>query len=195
MNEMKESAMKNPFGEYCLQEESRNPYKIACHLMDLEEVPMHGPVHHLLDGSAFLTALHNSGVDFDLRAALEELAERAAQMPGGTCGRWGVCGSASSLGAALAIVHGTGPLSDSEAYRDNLRLTSQILAREAELGGPRCCKRNCFTAILVGTSFVEEHYGITLEGPGSAQGQGEQIRCHYHERNRQCIGERCPYHG
>ena len=176
----------NHIKKQCLQETSSNPYAIACRLMNDEEIPMHGPIHHFLDGAAFLTALHNAGMDFDLPATLDELAKRAEQMPGAICGMWGVCGSAASLGAALAVVHGTGPLTGNDFYKDNLRLTSRILAREAEIGGPRCCKRNGYTALLTGIDFVKERYGITLEK--------EPVHCRFHDRNQQCLKDRCPYY-
>ncbi len=171
--------------EICLQEKGTDPFVIACRLMDEASIPMHGPIHHFIDGAAFMTALHNAGVSFDLAKGLDELLNRSEHMPGAICGMWGVCGSAASLGAALAIIHGTGPLSDNEFYSDNLRLTSRILAAEAEIGGPRCCKRNCFTALKIGTAFIKESYGITL--PLSV------IHCKYHENNAQCLGKRCPY--
>ena len=33
------------------------------------------------------------------------------RMPGAMCGLWGICGAITSIGAALAIIDGTGPLS------------------------------------------------------------------------------------
>lgn len=175
----------NNIESLCLSESSVDPYQIACRLMAEREIPMHGPIHHYLDGAAFLMALHNAGMDFDLPSALDELERRAEKMPGATCGMWGVCGSAASLGAALAVIHGTGPLSDNDFYKDNLRLTSQILAREAEIGGPRCCKRNAFTALLVGIDFVRDTYGVKLEK--------SPVVCGFHGNNAQCLEGRCPY--
>lgn len=176
----------NNIKQMCLKETSINPYEIAKCLMQDTAIPMHGPIHHILDGAAFMTALSNAGMEFDLAAALDELAERGSLMPGATCGKWGVCGSASSLGAALAIIHGTGPLSDNDFYKDNLYLTSRILEKLADIGGPRCCKRNGFTAIDTAIDFVKEKYGIELEK--------SEIRCEFSSQNQQCIKERCPYH-
>lgn len=176
----------NTIKEICLNEMGKNPYKILLKLMNIPTTPMHGPIHHLLDGAAFMTAMHNAGVEFDLSAGLDELFERGASMPGATCGKWGVCGAASSVGAALAVIHGTGPLSDSEFYKDNLRLTSRVLEKIAEIGGPRCCKRNGFTAIETAADFVKERYSVELEKSG--------FECGFSQSNQQCIGERCPFH-
>ena len=97
--------------EACLQEKSRDPVEIFCRIARSDFVRIHGPEHHVLDGAALLTAYHNAGGKIDLPAALEEMGERGQQMPGATCGLWGVCGAVSSLGAALSIIDGTGPLS------------------------------------------------------------------------------------
>jgi hypothetical protein len=132
-----------------------------------------------------LTAYHNAGGRFDLRKALLELKERASLMPGATCGYWGVCGSAASVGAALAILHGTGPLSDNDYYKDNLALTSRCLAKIGDLGGPRCCKRNAFLSLTTAASFLEERYGVKLPiAP---------FTCPYSNKNPTCLHEKCPF--
>lgn len=169
----------------CLTLSGTDPVIIARTLMNDPLISMHGPEHHVLDGSALLTALHNAGMEFDLSAALDEMRNRGSKMPGATCCKWGVCGSASSVGAALSTIHGTGPLSDDEYYKDNMRLTSRVLAALSEIGGPRCCKRNGFLALSTAVQFVKEHYGVELElAP---------IRCDFSPKNKQCIGMRCPF--
>lgn len=170
----------------CLSAESTNPVEIAKKLMAMPEIAMHGPEHHILDGAAFLTAMHNAGITFDLEAALDELAERGKKIPGAICGQWGVCGSAASVGAALAVIHGTGPLSDNEYYKDNMRLVSRVLGRIAEIGGPRCCKRNGFIALATAAEFASERYAAALEWENSG--------CDYSEKNKQCLHEKCPFY-
>lgn len=172
--------------EICLKEKSMNPIEIALRIMREPCVNIHGPEHHIIDGSAFLTAMHNAGVEFDLNAALDEQEVRGKKMPGATCGQWGMCGSSSSVGAALAIIHATGPLSSNEYYKDNLRLTSRALARIAEIGGPRCCKRNAFISIHTAIEFVKEKYGIELEI--------SDIHCEFSARNKQCLHHKCPFY-
>ena len=43
---------------------------------------MHGPEHHVLVGSALLTAYKNCGGDLDLNEALSLMEERGKQVPG-----------------------------------------------------------------------------------------------------------------
>jgi hypothetical protein len=169
----------------CLKETSSDPIEVAKHLMRLPFVSMHGPEHHMLDGSAFLTAYRNAGGAVDLPSALTELAKRSALMPGATCGYWGICGSSASVGAALAILHGTGPLSDNQAYKDNMELTSQALAKIGAIGGPRCCKRNAYLSLMTAADFVKKHYGITLKiAP---------FTCEFSPVNPTCLKTKCPF--
>lgn len=171
--------------ELCLKQSCKNPIEIAKNIMENPTINIHGPEHHIIDGTAFLTAMHNAGVEFDLKNALDEQAERGKKMPGATCGQWGVCGSASSVGAALAIIHGTGPLSDNEYYKDNLLFTSKALNNIANIGGPRCCKRNAFISLKTAVDFVNEKYNIELESG--------DIKCCFSHMNKQCLGEKCPF--
>ena len=66
----------------CLLETSKNPVKILLNLAKSLDCPVHNPVHHILVGSALLTAYKNSGGDIDLEKALEELKKRAQLVPG-----------------------------------------------------------------------------------------------------------------
>ena len=118
--------------DICLKETSQNPIKIVKKLMKIENIPIHGPIHHIIDGFAFLTAMHN------------------------------------------------------EYYKDNLKLTSLALGNIAEIGGPRCCKRNAYLSLKTAIKFVEETYGILLEDTDE--------KCEFSHLNQQCIKERCPFY-
>ena len=102
------------------------------------------------------------------------------------CGYWGVCGSTASLGAALSIIHQTGPLSDDEFYRDNMEYTSSVIQEMSEIGGPRCCKRNAFLSILAAVEFVKRKYGVNLES--------NEVKCEFSSFNSQCLKKRCPFY-
>lgn len=171
--------------EDCLVARSDNPIEVIYYIMKKDYIHIHGPEHHVLDGACFLTALHNAGMEFDLSEAIDIMIERGSKMPGAICGNWGVCGSAASVGTALAIVHETGPLSSNQYYKDNLVYVSQALAKIAEVGGPRCCKRNAFLSILTGVDFVRKNYGINI--PVNA------VVCDFSLENKQCLGSGCPF--
>ena len=97
-----------------------------------------------------------------------------------------VCGSVASVGAALAVIHGTGPLSTDRYYKDHMAYASSVIAKMSEIGGARCCKRNAFLSLSFGARFVRETYGIPM--------QTGDIVCTFSDRNAQCLVSRCPFH-
>lgn len=170
----------------CLQENSKNPVEIFHRIAVEDYVRIHGPEHHILDGASILTAYHNAGGTIDLSKGLEELVKRGLQMPGAICGQWGVCGAVSSIGAALSIIDGTGPLSTDDTWGKHMKFTSKALNSLAKVGGPRCCKRDAFLAFVQAVSFINEHYDVKLEL--------DKITCTYSGQNAQCIKTRCPFY-
>ncbi len=66
----------------CLAETSKNPIEIIQKLMALPSCHMHGPEHHIMVGSALLTAFKNSGGEIDLHTALIEMQSRGKKVPG-----------------------------------------------------------------------------------------------------------------
>jgi hypothetical protein len=168
-----------------LEQTSKNPIEIAKAIMHEDYVDINGPEHHFLDGAAFLVAYKNAGGQIDLPKALDTLAERAKKMPGAMCGFWGMCGSTASVGAALAIINKTSPLSNNEYYKDNMEYTSSVIKKMSEIGGPRCCKRNAFLSISSGVEFTNRKYGTKMEL--------SKIKCEFSKFNKECIGIRCPF--
>lgn len=172
--------------EVCQNTASKDPIAIVQEMMDCPFVYMHGNEHHVMVGAALLTAYHNAGGAVDLETALEEMRARGSQYPGGSCGFWGACGAAVSTGMFLSIITGTTPLSEASWGAAN-RITAKALDRIGALGGPRCCKRNSFTAILATIQFVKETYGVAMDYP-------KRVVCRYSPQNEQCLRERCPYY-
>ncbi len=172
--------------EACLQEKSKNPIEIFKNIAKSDFVRMHGPEHHVLDGAAILTAFYNAGGKIDLQNSLYELMKRGLQMPGATCGLWGVCGAVSSMGAALSIIDGTGPLSSDVTWGKHMEFTSKALCSLSRVGGPRCCKRDAFLSFQKAIEYINDNFDVELES-GS-------IECGFSEKNEQCIKERCPFY-
>ena len=142
----------------CLEEKSTNPIELFQKIANREFVRIHGPEHHILDGAALLTAFYNAGGMVDLPQSLEELMRRGLQMPGATCGQWGVCGAVSSMGAALSIIDGTGPLSADASWGKHMEFTSKALSSLSKVGGPRCCKRDAYLSFQNAIKFINENY-------------------------------------
>lgn len=168
----------------CLNEKSTNPVGIIRKIMAQPFCHMHGPEHHVMVGSALLTAYKNSGGNVDLEASLIEMQNRGKKVPGGVCGLWGACGAAISSGIFISIITGATPLKVEEWKLSN-RMTAQTLSIMADIGGPRCCKRNSYLAILSAVDFVKENFDLDMS-------VGD-IVCSHFNQNNQCIKTRCPY--
>ena len=169
----------------CETTASRNPIEIMQKLMEDPYIYMHGPEHHIMAGAALLAAYHNCGGQIDLKEALEEMRSRGSKYPGGACGMWGCCGAAVSTGMFVSIVTKATPLTG-KSWRLSNQMTARALGALAELGGPRCCKRNCFTAVKEAVGFAKGNLGVEMELP-------EQIRCGFSAENKECLKVHCPY--
>ena len=172
--------------EGCMQEKSKNPIEIFYNIAKKDYVRIHGPEHHILDGASLLTAFYNAGGKIELQGSLNELMKRGLQMPGATCGMWGVCGAVSSMGAALSIIDKTGPLSSDNSWGKHMEFTSKALAALSKVGGPRCCKRDAFFSFQSAIEHINENYDVKLEG--------STIICSFSEKNEQCLKEKCPFY-
>lgn len=168
-----------------VKETGVNPVKIFKNIAKNDYINMHGPEHHILDGASILVAYKNAGGDIDLNAALDKLMYEGLRMPGAMCGLWGICGAITSVGAALAIIDGTGPLSTDGTWGDHMQFTSDAIGELGKINGPRCCKRDAMIAFKNGIEYIYTHYGVTLEY--------EKMKCEYSCRNEQCIQKRCPF--
>ena len=135
-------------------------------------------------GAALLTAYKNAGGELDLEPALQEIASRSRAVPGGACGFWGACGAGVSAGQYMAIVTRPTPLAV-EPWGLSNRMTARALEAIGQVGGPRCCKRDSWLAILAAIDFTREQLGVTMQRSVPA--------CDCCAQNNQCIGKRCPF--
>ena len=169
----------------CLTSKSSNPIEIIETIMSIPSCHMHGPEHHIMVGSALLTAYKNAGGDIDLKASLYEMQKRGKQVPGGACGFWGACGAGISAGMFFSIVSKSTPLSK-EAWGLSNQMTAKALNAIGNNGGPRCCKRDSYLAIIEAVAFTKEHLQISMDL--------DQVTCTRSQLNNQCIHENCPFY-
>ena len=136
-------------------------------------------------GAALLTAYKNAGGAINLRESVMEMLNRGKAVPGGTCGFWGACGAGISAGMFVSILSGATPLTE-ESWGLSNQMTSKALETISRTGGPRCCKRDSYMAIISAIDYVAENFNIQMEKP--------VIKCIHSDKNNQCIKERCPFH-
>lgn len=160
------------------------PIKMIQQIMDSPLCRMHGPEHHIMVGACLLKAYANAGGDINFDEALEKMIERGSKVPGGVCGNWGSCGAAISTGIFISIVTGASPTTTENWGLANL-MTSESLKNIGKTGGPRCCKRDSFTAIKTAVEYVKNNLSVNM--------QYGDVVCTYYKNNPQCIKERCPF--
>jgi len=175
---------------YCATTETAAPLEMALTLMRNPKVKMHGPEHHFLVPAVLLAAYANragaSQEDRATKAKKIEIARRRAEdIKGGFCGFCGNCGAAVGTGIFLSVLTGATPLSREEWRLSNL-VTAESLLAIANLGGPRCCKRDTFLAIQTAVAFLRRELRADLELP-------EPIRCEFNSLNKECIRGACPF--
>ena len=169
----------------CPDETSKNPIEIMEKMMAMPFCHMHGPEHHVMVGAALLTAYHNAGGDIVLPDALTELMKRGKQVPGGACGFWGACGAGLSSGMFVSVISHSTPLTV-EPFALSHKMSAASLGKIAEVGGPRCCKRDSYLSIQAAIDFVEANFDISMDN--------SVVECKHFGRNNQCIRMRCPFY-
>ena len=168
------------------REEGCSPVAIFRHIAGKNYISVNGPEHHILDGASLLVAFHNAGGKIDLDASLDRLLNEGLKMPGAMCGLWGVCGAVTSIGSALSIIDGTGPLSQDGSWGEHMGFTSAALRELGQINGPRCCKRDAMIAFKNGIDYVNSHYEVKLIY--------EEQKCDFADLNQQCTKEKCPFY-
>lgn len=168
----------------CLEEKSRNPIEIFNKLATLPCFGMLGVFHHTIVGSSLLVAYKNCGNVINLKEALKEMEARAEKVPPMACIKWGACGAAISSGIYLSIAKGV-ELESNESFGLANGMTSQVLQKIKEAGGPRCCKRHSYFALLSAIEYSNKYLGTDMESA--------IIECNRSNENQLCIGKRCPF--
>jgi len=147
--------------------------------------PLHGPEHHALVPAAFLTAYRNSFGE-PPPPRLEAAIDRGAALPGGTCAYWGGCAAALGIGIAYATILRATPLSH-EPRGVVQTVVSRILAEMGRFGKPRCCRRESYLALQLGSELSSDYLPHRLEC-------GAIPPCDQMALNHECIGVECPFH-
>lgn len=169
----------------CLNSKTDDPIEILEEMMDMPFCHMHGPEHHTMVGSALLTAYKNAGGEIDLSAALHEMQKRGKQVPGGACGFWGACGAGISTGMFFSIVLKATPLAG-EAWGLSNQMTARALDAIGKNGGPRCCKRDAYLAVMEAIKFTSEKLHIQMKQ--------NPVICTRSHLNNQCRMHHCPFY-
>jgi hypothetical protein len=172
---------------FCTTGDICDPIESAIILMNHPEIKMHGPEHHFLVPAVLLAAYYNAVGNQDKKAEqIRKARQRSEHVPGGFCGFYGDCGAAVGTGIFMSVLTGSTPLSKNEWRLSNLVCAKSLLTIALH-GGPRCCKRNSFLALLEAVGFIKEHLGVTIPVAG-------EPRCSFSKLNKECLAGECPFH-
>ena len=164
-----------------------NPLELALMLMADERIKMHGPEHHFLVPAVLLSAYYNRAGEIDMKSAkIIEARKRSSHVHGGFCGFYGSCGAGMGTGIFISLILNVTPLSK-EGWKLANTMTAISLARIAEFGGPRCCKRDSFIAIIEAAKFSAEYLRVSLDA-------GPEIKCRFNQFCRECTQQECPFY-
>jgi hypothetical protein len=174
--------------EHCTSSSSTDPLEMALEIMRDPRVKMHGPEHHFLVPAVLLSAYYNHRGDSKRKETkIRQAQRRAEKILGGFCGFYGDCGAAVGTGIFVSLITDSNPLSV-DGWRLSNMITGRNLLKIAEYGGPRCCKRNTFFAILGAVEFLEEEFGLKLD-------VDSETVCEFSDLNKECRFDACPFHG
>ncbi len=157
-------------------------------LMDVEGLPIHCPHHHFIVPAALLTqaAIEREISEKEFQGWLSKAERRGKSIPGGICGECGACGAGIGIGIFFSVINGTTPKSG-ETWKWANQATGNALLHIASYGGPRCCKRTSFLAVLHSIDFINEKCELHLSAP-------QKLKCRYHDKNTECLREKCPFY-
>ncbi|HVN49466.1 MAG TPA: DUF5714 domain-containing protein [Bacteroidota bacterium] len=174
--------------QYCNRTQESDPIGLANNLMHAPSIKMHGPEHHFLVPAVLIAAWCNAlkVSPVEKREKIAQAKRRAGNILGGFCGFYGNCGAAVGTGICVSVMTNATPLSNEEWGLCN-RMTAESLLKIAACGGPRCCKRDSYLAILQASELIQRQFHVPLSTT-------TQIQCQFHSHNAQCIGDRCPFH-
>jgi MoaA/NifB/PqqE/SkfB family radical SAM enzyme/SAM-dependent methyltransferase len=173
--------------EVCFGSEETDMMALMARIRSHPAFPMHGPEHHSMVPAIILTTYRNITGRLGRDQVLTGM-KRGGAIAGGSCAFYGVCGAASGVGIAFSIILRCDPYRATERQTVQ-RLTARVLQAIGRYEAPRCCQRDCWTALIEAARLSKRYIGVRLNAQA-------ELPCSQARENRECIGAMCPlYHG
>ncbi|MDL2292850.1 DUF5714 domain-containing protein [Acholeplasma sp. OttesenSCG-928-E16] len=172
--------------DICLKSKETNPISLFNLIISIEGIPMHGPIHHFIIPAVFLTCYNNLYSDNNLKEKLNIASKRAMIVPGGFCANYGACGAGLGVGIFVSIITDNNPLKQ-KSWSQTIISNAKCQTIIAKNGGPRCCKRNGYLAILAGIQFAKEEFNLDFSTT-------DNIECFKSQENTSCKKEACLFY-
>jgi hypothetical protein len=167
----------------CVQAPDSDMLALFLRIRKHAAIPMHGPEHHALVPGIILSVYKNLGGSISDQGILTGI-ERGGSVAGGSCSFFGVCGGATGVGIAFAIVLGANPYSGRERQLV-MKVTKEVMDKISVCEAPRCCQRECWTALKAASDLSKKYLALHLPA-------NQSMACAQYRSNKECIGIKCP---
>jgi hypothetical protein len=167
----------------CLASDDTDMLRLLDRITAHPAFPANGPDYHALVPAVILTTYRNLGGHLPREAILTGI-RRGAQVVGGSCAFWGVCGAAAGVGIAFSLLLEANPMKARERQGVQ-QAVQQVLADIAALRAARCCRRDSFLALRRAARLSRSLLPVTLRAEAA-------LDCRQWRSNAGCLGARCP---
>ncbi len=145
--------------------------------------PDNGPEYHALVPGVILATGRNLGLQISNETLLTGI-RRGAQVAGGSCAYWGVCGAATGVGVAFSLLLEANPMK-AAARQAVQTVVQQVLAKISALQAARCCRRDSVLALRKAAQLSEGLLAVALQAK-------DGIGCSSRRQKDGCLGGNCP---
>ena len=145
--------------------------------------PDNGPEYHALVPGVILATVRNLGLQVSNETLLAGI-RRGAQVAGGSCAFWGVCGGATGVGVAFSLLLEANPMK-AVARQAVQTVVQQVLAEISNLQAARCCRRDSVLALRRSAQLSVGLLAVSLRAEAD-------IGCSDHRQKEGCLGRQCP---
>jgi len=167
----------------CLDSDERDMLSLMHKIRSHPGVPMHGPEHHAMVPAVILTVYRNITGELGWQQILAGI-ERGKTVAGGACAFMGICGAATGVGIALAIVLESDPYKAKQRQQVQ-EFTAKILQAIAGYEAARCCQRDCWVALKEVSRLSKDYFGVLLPAE-------DDFHCEQYGKNKECMHGGCP---
>ncbi|MGE4544827.1 MAG: DUF5714 domain-containing protein [Pedobacter sp.] len=167
----------------CLATGETDMLKLFAEITAHPTFPDNGPEYHALVPGVILATARNLGLQVSNETLLAGI-RRGAQVSGGSCAFWGVCGGATGVGVAFSLLLEANPMK-AMARQAVQTVVQQVLAEISSLQAARCCRRDSVMALRRAAQLSAGLLSVTLRAE-------DAIACSDHRQKEGCLGRQCP---
>ncbi len=168
----------------CLSSDETDMISLFTKIRKHNQVPVNGPEHHFIIPGAITAVYRNLGGNISDNDIINAI-KRGKDIPGGTCGFWGVCGASLGSGIAFSTILSSSPLTPG-ARKIVQQAVSEITSSVSGFESARCCRRESLSVLIKVAEISKKILPVALNA-------GIPEKCDQFRQNRECPGNTCRY--